>query len=123
MPHDVQIIAVTRELEPTSDGWAQHETTGMATLKCSCGHTSGPMVGSVAPTVARLHIYGEQLIAQEGVMAHTVEIGSVLKPLGADAAGLMRWEVTGQAEVTCSCGHTDGLEARTGGCRAARTCP
>ncbi|QFR00729.1 hypothetical protein F9278_36245 [Streptomyces phaeolivaceus] len=55
--HDVAISCGIRELPP-EDGWRCFESTGVATLTCSCGYTDGPMPKPLARLTAELHIHG-----------------------------------------------------------------
>lgn len=55
--HDVAISCGIRELPP-ENGWRCFESTGVATLACSCGHTDGPMPKALAKLVAVQHIHG-----------------------------------------------------------------
>ncbi|WP_032761426.1 hypothetical protein, partial [Streptomyces alboviridis] len=56
--HDVAISCGIRELPPDEDGWRCFESTGEATLACSCGHTDGPMPKALAKPLALQHIHG-----------------------------------------------------------------
>ncbi|MEH0657580.1 hypothetical protein QA860_07490 [Streptomyces stelliscabiei] len=56
--HDVAISGGIRELAPDEEGWRRFESTGVATLACSCGHTDGPIPKALAKLVAVQHIHG-----------------------------------------------------------------
>ncbi|MEH0426618.1 hypothetical protein QBB34_09845 [Streptomyces stelliscabiei] len=56
--HDVKITGGIRELPPDEDGWRCFESTGEATVTCSCGHSDGPMLRTMARLMAIQHIHG-----------------------------------------------------------------
>lgn len=55
--HDVRITQGIRALPP-QDGWARFESTGLASLVCSCGRRDGPMHKGLIRLIAELHIHG-----------------------------------------------------------------
>ena len=61
--HHATITAEVRELEPTSDGWAQHEATGRACVVCPCGLNTGFIANSAVVDAYREHVRPGQKIS------------------------------------------------------------
>lgn len=76
--HRPIITAEIREMEPTSDGWAQYEATGRVCVVCPCGLDSGFIPKEQAAVQYREHTNPVQPRPPVRIHPETGEASAVL---------------------------------------------